>query len=100
MTTSRGTAQSPRTITVRSIVQAQNETLLHLAAPKWHGCGLSANLDDADRYCGKTAQARFDSVLSLSTTLHAVYRSRKYLSAKVRTFIDFLASQNPAGAAV
>jgi DNA-binding transcriptional LysR family regulator len=34
-----------------------------------------------------------------STTLYAVYASRKYLSAKVRTFIDFLASRvsPPAG---
>jgi DNA-binding transcriptional LysR family regulator len=31
--------------------------------------------------------------LKFSTTLHAVYPSRKYLSAKVRTFIDFLSSR-------
>ena len=31
--------------------------------------------------------------VTFDATLHAVYPSRKYLSAKVRTFIDFLASR-------
>jgi DNA-binding transcriptional LysR family regulator len=33
--------------------------------------------------------------LGISNTLHAVYPSRKYLSAKVRTFIDFLVLRSP-----
>ena len=31
--------------------------------------------------------------MKFSVTLHAVYSSRKYLSAKVHTFIDFLTSR-------
>ena len=50
------------------------------------------------------AQGRLMRVLpdisTFSTTLHAVYPSRKYLSAKVRTFMDFLASLESAKAAL
>jgi DNA-binding transcriptional LysR family regulator len=31
--------------------------------------------------------------IGFTNTLHAVYPSRKYLSAKVRTFIDFMTAR-------
>lgn len=82
----------PQTVRLRTVMQSENETVLHLAALE--GMGLVF----LPTWMVRTdiAQGRLTRVLpdisNFSTTLHAVYPSRKYLSAKVRTFIDFLAS--------
>jgi DNA-binding transcriptional LysR family regulator len=81
------------TVSFRVTMQSENETMLHLAALEGMGLVfLPMWMARAD-----IAQGRLERVLQdatkLSTTLHAVYPSRKYLSAKVRTFIDFLASR-------
>jgi DNA-binding transcriptional LysR family regulator len=85
--------EGPKTVTFRTPLQSENETLLHLAALE--GMGLVF----LPMWMARTdiAQGRIERVLPVeakfSTTLYAVYPSRKYLSAKVRTFIDFLASR-------
>jgi DNA-binding transcriptional LysR family regulator len=80
------------TVRFDPVLQSANETLLHLAAlqgmgltflPKW--------LIEQD-----LAEGRLERVLPevaiFRGRLYAVYPSRKYLSAKVRTFLDFVAS--------
>ncbi|MDT2022739.1 LysR family transcriptional regulator [Methylocella sp. CPCC 101449] len=84
----------PETVKFRAVMQSENETLLHLAALEGMGLVfLPVWMVQSD-----IAAVRLETVLpdaaKFSTTLHAVYPSRKYLSAKVRTFIDFLASQS------
>lgn len=92
--------EGPRTVTFRTVMQSENETLLHLAALEGMGVAfLPTWMVQTDIAQGRLKPVLPD-VLDFSTTLHAVYPSRKYLSAKVRTFIDFLASQDPAGAGV
>ena len=81
------------TVNFRVVMKSENETLLHLAALEGMGLVLlpvwMAQTD--------ITQGRLERVLpgvsTFRTTLHAVYPSRKYLSAKVRTFVDFLASR-------
>ena len=45
-------------------------------------------------------KAVLPDVLTVKTTLHAVYASRRLLSAKVRTFIDFLSSRDPTDTSI
>src|SRR5271166_4661652 len=76
------------------VLRSANETLLHLAAleslgiaflPKW-------------RIGRDLADGRLEQVLpgtnSFAGRLFTLYPSRKFLSAKVRTFLDFI-SQDP-----
>lgn len=86
----------PQSITFRSAMLSDNESLLHLAA--LHGMGLvflPTWMAEAD-LAARRLEAVLPETVRFSTTLYAVYASRKYLSAKVRTFIDFLASKVPA----
>lgn len=75
-------------------MQTENETLLHLAAlegmglvflPKW--------MVQPDVEAGRLEIILAPEVKFI-ITLHAVYPSKKFLSAKVRTFIDFLSSRS------
>lgn len=80
----------PRKVTFRTVMLSDNETVLHLSALAGMGMVfLPTWMVAADLEAG-----RLDLVLpatpGFSTTLHAVYPSRKYLSAKVRTFVDFM----------
>jgi DNA-binding transcriptional LysR family regulator len=80
------------TAKLNPVLRSGNETLLHLAALEGMGLALLPKwLISED-----VATGRLEHVLPKQLTfegrLFAVYPSRKYLSAKVRTFIDFLAS--------
>lgn len=77
-------------VTFRTVMLSENETILQLAAlrgmglvflPKW--------MVEPDIEAGRLEMVLPDG-LGFTNTLHAVYPSRKYLSAKVRTFIDFM----------
>lgn len=92
--------QGPQTVTLHTVMQSGNETLLHLAALEGMGLVfLPTWMVQTD-----IAQGRLKPVVpelaNFSTTLHAVYPSRKYLSAKVRTFIDFLGSRDETDTSV
>ncbi|MGO4568417.1 LysR substrate-binding domain-containing protein [Rhizobium sp. 2YAF20] len=81
------------TVKFRTVMQSENETMLHLAALEGMGLVfLPALMIQPD-----IAEGRLEMVLPetlhFSATLYAAYPSRKYLSAKVRTFIDFLSSR-------
>jgi len=80
-------------VSFRVVMKSENETLLQQAALQGMGLVL------LPMWMAQTdiKQGRLEIVLpqipKFSTTLHAVYPSRKYLSAKVRTFVDFLAAR-------
>jgi DNA-binding transcriptional LysR family regulator len=80
------------TVKLNPVLRSANETLLHMAAlqgmglaflPKWQVA--------ADIAAGRLEHILPDEVV-FEGRLLAVYPSRKYLSAKVRTFIDFVAA--------
>ena len=78
------------TVTFDPVVQSANETLLHLGALE--GMGLAFLATWLIR--AHLADGRLEPVmpeLKLRGQLFGVYPSRKYLSAKVRTFLDFIA---------
>ncbi|ANP90604.1 MULTISPECIES: LysR family transcriptional regulator [Rhizobium] len=77
-------------VTFRTVMSSENETILQLAAlrgmglvflPKW--------MTKQDIEAGRLETVLPDAI-GFAPTLYAVYPSRKYLSAKVRTFIDFM----------
>ncbi|MEX3949875.1 LysR family transcriptional regulator [Paraburkholderia sp. EG287B] len=77
----------------RAVMRSENETMLHLAALEGMGLVfLPAWITQSDISKGELEHVMHDEI-KFAITLHAVYPSRKYLSAKVRTFIDFLASR-------
>lgn len=73
------------------VMQSENETMLRFAA--LNGMGLvflPSWLVESDIAEGRLEEVLPDAI-ELNTMIYAVYPSRKYLSAKARTFIDFLA---------
>jgi DNA-binding transcriptional LysR family regulator len=77
----------------RVVMRSENEIMLHLAALEGLGLVfLPTWMSQPDILDGRLEVVLPEEV-TFSVPLHAVYPSRKYLSAKVRTFIDFLASQ-------
>lgn len=81
------------TVTFRTVIQSDNENMLHSAALE----GMGLVFLPTWMASPNVAEGRLEPVLpqlaKFTTTLHAVYPTRKYLSAKVRTFIDFLAAR-------
>ncbi|WIX27340.1 substrate binding domain-containing protein [Xanthomonas arboricola pv. corylina] len=81
------------TVKFRTVMQSENETMLHLAAIEGMGLAFLPTL----MIQPDIAEGRLEMVLpesvNFDATLYAVYPSRKHLSAKVRTFIDFLSSR-------
>ncbi|MDX0433302.1 LysR family transcriptional regulator [Sinorhizobium medicae] len=82
-------------ITFRTVMSSDNETILQLAAlrgmglvylPKW--------MTEQDIAAGRLETVLPNSI-AFSITLFAVYPTRKHLSAKVRTFIDFMTTSLP-----
>jgi len=80
------------TVKLNPVLRSGNETLLHLAALEGMGLAFLPKWLIAD----DIAAGRLEQVLPheaiFEGRLFAVYPSRKYLSAKVRTFIDFVAA--------
>ncbi|RRH87715.1 LysR family transcriptional regulator [Mesorhizobium tamadayense] len=77
-------------VTFRTVMLSENETILQLAAlrgmglvflPKW--------MAEQDIEAGRL-ETVLPGAIGFANTLYAVYPSRKYLSPKVRTFIDFM----------
>jgi len=76
-------------------LQSGNEWLLHLSARQGMGLALLPTwLTSDDVETGRLVHV-LPGVGDFSVTLFAVYSSRKYLSSKVRTFIDFLSDALP-----
>ncbi|GLQ12123.1 LysR family transcriptional regulator [Devosia yakushimensis] len=82
-------------VAFRNVLLSGNETMLHLAALRGMGLVyLPTKLAEEDLKGGRL-EVVLPGTIGLTNTLHAVYPSRKYLSAKVRTFIDFLTERSP-----
>ncbi|RXG93570.1 LysR family transcriptional regulator [Bradyrhizobium zhanjiangense] len=80
------------TIKLNPVLRSGNETLLHMAALEGMGFAfLPKWLVTDDIAAGRLVHILPDVVI-FEGKLFAVYPSRKYLSAKVRTFIDFIAA--------
>ncbi|HEV2158357.1 LysR family transcriptional regulator [Bradyrhizobium sp.] len=80
------------TIKLNPVLRSGNETLLHMAALEGMGFAfLPKWLVAEDIASGRLVHILPDDVV-FEGRLFAVYPSRKYLSAKVRTFIDFIAA--------
>ncbi|TWB42556.1 LysR family transcriptional regulator [Nitrospirillum pindoramense] len=86
--------EGPETVRFRIVLRSGNETILHLAAVEGMGLALLPFWMVQPDVAAGRLEAVLPGTAAFSTTLHAVYPSRKYLSAKVRTFIDYLASHN------
>ncbi|WP_256805504.1 LysR family transcriptional regulator [Bradyrhizobium sp. Bra64] len=80
------------TVKLNPVLRSGNETLLHMAALEGMGLAfLPKWLVAEDIAAGRLEHVMPGQVL-FEGKLFAVYPSRKYLSAKVRTFIDFVAA--------
>ena len=80
------------TVRPNPVLRSGNETLLHMAALEGMGLAfLPKWLVSDDITAGRLVALLPDDVI-FEGRLFAVYPSRKYLSAKVRTFIDFVAA--------
>lgn len=85
--------EGQETLKFQPVMRSENETMLHMAALEDMGLVfLPALMIQPDIAEGRLERVLPDTV-GFSATLYAVYPSRKYLSAKVRTFIDFLSTQ-------
>jgi DNA-binding transcriptional LysR family regulator len=85
--------QGQETLKFQPVMRSENETMLHMAVLEGMGLAfLPALMIQPDIVAGRLERVLPDT-LNYGSTLYAVYSSRKYLSAKVRTFIDFLSSQ-------
>ena len=81
------------TVRFRPVMRSENEVMLRLAALEGMGLVfLPVWMTQADIANGALEMV-VPGEVDFSITLHAVYPSRKYLSAKVHTFIEFLASR-------
>lgn len=80
------------TVRLNPVLRSGNETLLHMAALEGMGLAfLPKWLIADDIAAGRLVHILPDDII-FEGRLFAVYPSRKYLSAKVRTFIDFVAA--------
>ena len=81
-----------QTVKFNPVLRSGNETLLHLAALEGMGLAfLPKWLIAQDVAAGRLEHVLPEQII-FEGRLFAVYPSRKYLSAKVRTFIDFIAA--------
>jgi DNA-binding transcriptional LysR family regulator len=89
---SLGSGDSRRVIRFDPVLLTGNETLMHMAALQGMGLALlPKQLISEDLAAGRLERVGPDE-LRFDGRLLAVYPSRKYLSAKVRTFLDFMAA--------
>lgn len=85
--------QGQQTLKFQPVMRSESETMLHMAALEHMGLVfLPEMMIQADITEGRLEKV-LPNTMNFQSTLYAVYPSRKYLSAKVRTFIDFLSSQ-------
>jgi len=79
-------------LTFNEVLVSGNETLLHMAAVAGMGMAVLPKWLIADDLAHKRLEPVMPEWTTIEGPLSAVYPSRKYLSAKVRTFIDFIAA--------
>ena len=82
------------TISFEPVLQSANETLLQLAAREGMGFAFLPSWLIGEDLAEHRLELVLPNLEMFQTPLLAVYPSRKYLSAKVRTFIDFVAQDH------
>ncbi|MCP3462565.1 LysR family transcriptional regulator [Bradyrhizobium sp. CCGUVB23] len=80
------------TVKLNPVLRSGNETLLHMAALEGMGLAFLPKWLVADDIAAGRLEHVMPDQIIFAGKLFAVYPSRKYLSAKVRTFIDFVAA--------
>ncbi|MBW7971914.1 LysR family transcriptional regulator [Bradyrhizobium sp. BR 10289] len=80
------------TVKLNPVLRSGNETLLHMAVLEGMGFAFLPKWLVADDIAAGRLVHTLPEVVVFEGRLFAVYPSRKYLSAKVRTFIDFIAA--------
>ncbi|QOZ74577.1 LysR family transcriptional regulator [Bradyrhizobium sp. CCBAU 53351] len=78
------------TVKLNPVLRSGNETLLHMAALEGMGLAFLPKWLVAEDIAGGRLEHVMPGQVIFEGKLFAVYPSRKYLSAKVRTFIDFV----------
>jgi DNA-binding transcriptional LysR family regulator len=85
------TDQGRRTIKFNPVLQSGNETLMHYACLQGMGFAFLPKLLISDDLAAGRLERVLPETLFFAGRLLAVYPNRKYLSAKVRSFLDFIA---------
>ena len=79
-------------VQLQPVLTTNNETLMHDAARAGMGIALLPGWQTEDDLAAGRLRRVLDGYRSLpALTLYAVYTSRRYLSPKVRSFVDFIA---------
>ncbi|MBB4368358.1 DNA-binding transcriptional LysR family regulator [Bradyrhizobium sp. cir1] len=87
----------PESVKLNPVLRSVNETLLHMAALEGMGLAFLPKWLVADDIAAGRLEHVLPDAVVFEGRLFAVYPSRKYLSAKVRTFIDFVAADKRMG---
>jgi DNA-binding transcriptional LysR family regulator len=82
--------QGRETIKFQLGLECGNESLLRLVAMQGMGMALLPDVMIEDDVAAGRLERILPGAAQIATKIYAVYPSRKFLSAKVRTFIDFL----------
>ncbi len=78
-------------VRLNPVLQTNNESLIHAAALDGMGIALLPSWQTEDDLAAGRLERVLADCAAPAATLYAVYTSRRYLSSKVRTFIDFIA---------
>ena len=87
----RETEQGRETIKFAPVLASGNETLMHHACLEGMGFAFLPKWLVSDDLAAGRLERLFPDTLSFAGRLLAVYPTRKYLSGKVRSFLDFIA---------
>lgn len=87
-------AAGTHTIKFEPVLQSSNSQLLHRAAIEGMGIAFMPKFMIEDDLAANRLELLLPERAKSDTMLCGVYPSRKYLSAKVRTFIDFMAEDS------
>ncbi len=85
-----GTGQERRTIKFTPVLQTGNETLMHAACLEGMGFTFLPKWLVSDDLAAGRLERVLPEKMFFAGKLLAVYPSRKYLSVKVRSFLDFI----------
>lgn len=85
------TEQGRRTIRFTAVLQSGNETLMHYACLEGMGFAFLPKWLVSDDLAAGRLERVLPEKMFFAGKLLAVYPSRKYLSVKVRSFLDFIA---------
>lgn len=87
-------AKGKQTVKLVPVLQSTNEMLLHLAAVEGMGLAYLPKFLVAEDVAANRLVLLLPERFTFESTIYGVYSSRKYLSAKVRTFLEFLAENS------